>query len=284
MKENITVNELVKNASAYEDRQFRYQLQNLIREGSSEVENELNHIVLSESLGESIRVNIIYSMGYVPRISFLPTLQKILESYESTIVHKTAIISVSKYFALCSKSKDERAFDIFNNALDRIDDTCLIDSISTEISKIKGDPIFDLYLNFRRGLGSSSRLAYRILTKILLPSDAIKFARDPEKLLSSSIFDLLCLRGDDKVQSSIFKYVRKNIKRVVHMYDDEVEFWEDDPLDLLSNLEIYVTRNPQVMGYHNFLFEDLRNLHRETTDDKIRDLLSRILSFRPNSE
>lgn len=270
MDESTKIKNLVKNANKFEDMQFRLLLEDLIKQGGREAEQVTSELALSDSIMENVRINLIRSMGYVTSTIFLITLQKILESDDGLRLRKAAIISISKF-------NDKRALNMLNNALKRINNPILQDSISTEISRIKKDnPILSLMPKFLNGVNDPKtfRTTLEILKQILNPSDAQVFIyhlNSETPFVGDGAFEVLCWRGDESVKFSIFDFFRKKLKLI----DCSAEGQCYSLQDLLGKMEKFVTRNSDTI---NFILKELKDIYKVTKDPAVKDILVNIFS------
>lgn len=272
MDENILnkLKGLIKNAHKFDDMQFRLLVEDLVKQGGKPAERMLVELALTDTIFESIRINIIRCMGYIPTPAFLIALRKILESDESIRLRKAAIISISKF-------NDKRALDMLNSALKRITTPILQDSISQEISRIKKDnPILALMPKFLNGVNDprTFRTTLDILKKILNPSDAQVFIyhlKSDIPFIGDGAFEVLCWRGDESVKFSIFEYFRKKMEQVDCIDAEECV----SLLDLLIKLEQFLIRNPDTF---NFVLKDLKDIYKRTKDPKVKTVLVNIFS------
>lgn len=272
MDENVInkIKGLIKNAHKFDDLQFRLLIEDLVKQGGKPSERVLGELALSDALFESIRINIIRSMGYITTPAFLITLRQILESDESIRLRKAAIISISKY-------NDKRALDLLNNALKRINNPILQDSISQEISRIKKDnPILGLMPKFLNGVNDprTFRTTLDILKKILNPSDAQVFIyhlKSDIPFIGDGAFEVLCWRGDESVKFSLFEYFRKKMEMVDCLDSSECISLQD----LLTKLEQFVIRNSETF---NYILKDLKDIYKRTKDPTIKNILVNMFS------
>lgn len=261
----VKLKNLVKNAAKFEDMQFRLLLEDMVKEGGRDAESLLSEMVLSESIIEPVRINLIRSMGYILRTSFLISLRRILESEESIRIRKAALISISKF-------NDNRALNMLNAALKRIDNPILQDSISTEIGRIQKDnPILGLMPKFLNGVNDPKtfRTTLEVLKKILDPKDAQVFIyhlNSETPFVGDGAFEVLCWRGDESVKFSIFDFFRKKLEMIDCIAEMECYSLED----LLAKLERFIVRNPDTI---NYVLKEFKDIYKETSDIKVKDIL-----------
>ncbi|MGE5341144.1 MAG: HEAT repeat domain-containing protein [Candidatus Omnitrophota bacterium] len=271
MDEGNKIRSLIKNAAKLEDMQFRLLLEDLVKLGGREAEHVLGELLLTDtSIPENVRANIIWSMGYITSSSFLLVLQKVLESNESLRVRKGAIISISKF-------NDKRALNLLNNALKKINNPILQDSIGTEISRIKKDnPILSLMPKFLNGVNDPKtfRTTLEILKQILNPADAQVFIyhlNSDTPFVGDGAFEVLCWRGDESVKFSIFDFFKKKLKTIHYTDDPECYALQD----LIMKLGKFIVRNADTI---NYILKELKDIYKTTKDNVIRDTLINIFS------
>jgi len=235
-----------------------------------DAEQMVSQLVLTDSLPDQIRINIIRSMGYIPSTSFLIPLRRILESNENLRLRKAAIISISKY-------NDKRALNMLNAALQRINNPILQDSISSEISRIKKDnPILSLMPKFLNGVNDPKtfRTTLEVLKQILNPSDAQVFIyhlNSETPFVGDGAFEVLCWRGDESVKFSIFDFFRKKLELIDNIADLECYSLQD----LIGKVEQFIVRNPLTI---NYILKELKTIYKNTGDVKVKDILINMFS------
>ncbi len=264
------IKNLIKNADKFDDMQFRLLLEDLVKQGGRDAEIELGEASLNEGVPESVRANIIRIMGYFTSVTFLIPLKKILENDENLRLRKAAIISISKY-------NDNRALNMLNNALKRINNPILEESISNEISRIKqANPIISLLPKFLNGVNDPKtfRTTLEVLKKILNPTDAQVFIyhlKSEIPFVGDGAFEILCWRGDESVKFSIFDFFKEKLKLI-----DNLAATECYPLEnLLQKLEQFIIRNADTI---NYVLKDLKSLYKEANDPKVKDVLINMFS------
>ncbi len=266
----VKIKNLIKNSHRFDHMQFRLLLEDMVKEGGKEAENFISYYVTSEDIDSLTRINIIRIMGYVTSPTFLVPLKKVLEGQENLNLRKAAIISISKY-------NDKRALNMLNNALTRINNPILQDSISTEISRIKKDnPILGLLPKFLNAVNDPKtfRTTLEVLKKVLNPKDAHVFIyhlKSDIPFVGDGAFEILCSRGDETVKFSLFDYFRKKLKEVPCIEEEECY----SMVHLISQLANFVMRNPETI---NYILKDIKDLYRIAKDPEIKDVVINIIS------
>ncbi|MCP5107993.1 MAG: HEAT repeat domain-containing protein [bacterium] len=264
------IKSLVKNADRFEHMQFRLLLEELLKKGGRDAESVAGQLAVSDDVDSLTRINIIRCMGYITSNTFLIPLRKILESGENLNLRKAAIISISKY-------NDKRALNMLNMALKRMENPILQDSISAEISRIKtANPILGLMPKFLNAVDDPKtfRTTLDVLKKVLSPQDAHKFIyhlNSEIPFVGDGAFEVLCWRGDESVKFSLFDYFKKKLKEVPCIEEDECYALSH----LLSQLEKFISRNPDTM---NYVLKEIKELYKRAKDPEIKDLVIDIFS------
>lgn len=272
----LKIKALVKKADKFDSMQFRLLLEDLLKQGGHEAENLIAHLATSEELDSLTRINIIRIMGYVQSIAFLIPLRKTLEANENLNLRKAAIISISKY-------NDKRALNMLNSALQRINNPILRENISSEISRIKNDnPILGLMPKFLNAVDDPKtfRTTLEVLKQVLSPTDAHQFIyhlKSEIPFVGDGAFEILCCRGDESVQFSIFDYFRLKLKDVSNYGDVENVSLQY----LLAQLDHFITRNPQTI---NYVLKELKDIYKIVADPLVRDLIIHMFSASPKRE
>jgi hypothetical protein len=261
----LKITNLVKKADKFDDMQFRLLLEDLVKQGGRESESLLGTMITSDEYPEMVRANIIRIMGYITSITFLMPLKKILENDGNLRLRKAAIISISKF-------NDKRALNMLNNALIRISNPILQESISNEISRIKKDnPILSLLPKFLNGVNDPKtfRTTLEVLKKILNPTDAQVFIyhlKSDVPFVGEGAFEVLCWRGDESVKFSIFDYFRDKLKLIDCAEEEECY----SLVHLLQKLEQFIIRNSDTI---NYVLKDLKDIYKKSNDPNVKDVL-----------
>lgn len=254
------IEKLVYSADKFNEMSFRLVLEGLVNKGGEEAEYLLVRFITSKELDIPTRINIIRVVGYIQSPHFLIPLKKVIDTEDHIHLKKEAVISVSKY-------NDRRALNILNYALSNIRNTLLLDTINTEISKIKrNNPVFALLPRFLEGEKNlkNFEVTMGILKRILTPTDAgmfVSYLNCGKILIEKGAFEILCYTGDLSQQATILKFFQDRFSQVGCIHQPLCE----ELFTLTSTLKRYFLRFPSLieeqldnLGTQLFYVKDIR--------------------------
>lgn len=199
------IEKLIYSSDKFNEMSFRLVLEGLVNKGGEEAEYSLVRFINSKEIDVPTRINIIRVVGYIQSPHFLIPLKKVIDKEDNIHLKKEAVISVSKY-------NDRRALNILNYALSNIRNTLLLDTINTEISKIKrNNPVFALLPRFLEGEKNPKNfeVTLGILKRILTPNDAamfVSYLNCGKPLIEKGAFEILCYTADLKQEPAVLKF------------------------------------------------------------------------------
>jgi hypothetical protein len=260
---------LVYTADKFNEMSFRMVLEGLVAKGGEEAEYLLVRYITSPELDTTTRINIIRVVGYIQSPHFLVPLNKIIDTEENIYLKKEAVISVSKY-------NDRRAYNILNRALSNIKNTLLLETINTEIAKIKkNNPLFGLLPRFLEGDKNLKNFSTTlgILKRILTPNDAAMFVNYltcGRETIENGAFEILCFTGNIDQKKAVLNFFQDRFSQTQCLNDDVCE----DLFLLTLKLKHYYGRFPELID------EELDNLGTQLYlihDARIRGLFISII-------
>lgn len=260
---------LVYSADKFNEMSFRMVLEGLVAKAGEEGEYLLVRYINSNELDLTTRINIIRVVGYIQSPHFLVPLNKIIDHEENIHLKKEAVISVSKY-------NDRRAFNILNRALSNIKNTLLLETINTEIAKIKkNNPLFGLLPRFLDGDKNPKNFntTLGILKRILNPNDAgmfVNYLKCGREVIEDGAFEILCHTGGIDHKKAILTFFQDRFNHSTCLNQETCE----DLFLLTLKLKEFFTRFPELID------EELDNLGTQLyliNDPRIRGLFIAII-------
>jgi hypothetical protein len=243
------IESLVYSADKFNEMSFRMVLEGLVARGGEDAEYLLVRFINSNDLDLTTRINIIRVVSYIQSPHFLIPLKKIIDTEDNIHLKKEAVISVSKY-------NDRRALNILNYALAKIKNSLLLQTINTEIAKIKkNNPLFSLLPRFLDGENNQKnlRVTIDILKRILNPIDAsmfVSYLGCGKEVLENGAFEVLCFTADSSQKKVLLTFFQDRFDQVKCNEDEACEEF----YGLTLKLKHYYSRFPQLID------EELDNL------------------------
>lgn len=263
------IENLIYSAGKFNDMSFRMVLEGVVNKAGEDGEMLLVRYINSKEIDPDTRLNIIRVSGYVQSPHFLVPLKKIIDTEDNIHIKKEAVISVSKY-------NDRRALNILNYALNNIKNPLLLDTINTEIGKIKrNNPVFALLPRFLDGEKNPKNfeVTLGILKRILNAVDAnmfVSYLNCGKPVIENGAFEILCHTGDVNHQSVILRFFQDRFNQVPCINFPECE----ELYSLTLKLKRYYLRFPSLID------EQLENLGTQlfyAKDIRVRGLFMSIL-------
>ncbi len=264
------INELIGRADKMSDLQFRLQLEELVSQGGSEVQNLVVHYITTSTLPAKTRINLIRIAGYLLMGAFIPPLQKVIHFASDPNLRIQAIISIAKF-------NDKRALEILKKSLDKITNPQLQEIINTQINQIKrNNPLINLMPKFLQGSHDPLlfQIVLKILKHILTAEDAkgfIPYLKHDDPLIENGALEILCRRGGDSVQF----FVVEALRRKFHYYRVDRRIAAKMVPQLLKMLADYAERVPECLP---ILQTELTALHEFIPTEDTRALIQSLLN------
>lgn len=202
------IDELVSHASDYDDKNFRLQLEDLVRKGGRDTENAIAYYITGTRISIATCLNLIRMAGYIRSAAFLLPLTRVIELSPDLEMQKAAILSVSKY-------NDQRAMDILVRAQGKNKNKLFQEAIRQAIESIKdSNPYLAMLPQFLQGSKNSElfRVTLKVFKRILTPGDAkcfIAYLHHGDPMISEGAFEVLCYCGNETVFFFIAEFFRE---------------------------------------------------------------------------
>jgi len=292
LQQNIEkIEKLINSSDKYNEMSFRMVLEGLINKVGEEAEHLIARYIKNEHLDLTTRLNIVRLAGYIQSPHYLEALKKIIDMDENINLRKEAIISVSKY-------NDRMALDILNQALVNIKNPLLLETINSEVTKIKrNNPVFALLPRFLEGEKNLEefKITIDILKRILTPADApmfVAYLNCGQRLLEDAAFEILCFTADVRLQDHILPFFQDRFSEVSQDFllhekqpdtpgkvkktnESEIANDKEQLYLLVSKVKHYFLRNPSLIDQH---LENLGTQLLYIKDSRIRGLFIAIIS------
>jgi hypothetical protein len=285
------IEKLISSSDKYNEMSFRMVLEGQISKVGEEGEYIIARYINDERLDLTTRLNIVRVAGYIRSPHFLLPLKKIIDTDENIHLRKEAIISVSKY-------NDRMALDILNQALVNIKNPLLLETINSEVTKIKrNNPVFALLPRFLEGEKNLDEfhITIGILKRILTPADApmfVAYLNCGRRILEDAAFEILCFTADARLQEHILPFFQDRFNEFSQSFllqekqpetpgkikkknENEIANDKEQLYLLVSKVKSYFLRNPSLIDQH---LENLGTQLLYIKDSRIRNLFITIIS------
>ncbi len=285
------IEKLINSPDKFNEMSFRMVLEGLINKGGEEAQYIIAHFINNEQLDLTTRLNIVRVVGYIQSPHFLAPLKKIIDRDENIHLRKEAIISVSKY-------NNRMALDILNQALVNIKNPLLLETINSEMTKIKrNNPVFALLPRFLEGEKNLEEfhITIGILKRILTPADApmfIAYLDCGRRLIEDAAFEILCFTADVRLQDHILPFFQDRFNefsqgflwqekqpetpgKIKKKNEKEIADDKEQLYLLVSKVKYYFLRNPALIDRQ---LENLGTQLLYIKDSRIRSLFIAIIS------
>lgn len=233
---------LIADPDQLQDIESRQMLEALVKEGGKQAVLLLGRFITSSKLPMHTRLELIRSASYIRSPLFLVPLNRVIDSEENIKLVERALVSISKY-------NDQRALNILNNALKKLKNPMLLNTLRREIAKIKQDnpvlAILPRFLSSHKSL-KNFRVTVDILKKIMTPKDTellINYLRSGNQVIEDGTFELLCYAGSDSIKTSVFNYFDERTGKIPCM--DHLQC--DELYRLTLHLHYYLRQNPALI-------------------------------------
>ncbi len=265
------ISRLVSNPEAFQGIAARQMLEELVKQGGKQAELLMGQLINSPKLSIPSRIEVILSASYIRSPLFLVPLNRVIDTETNIKLVEVALVSISKF-------SDQRALNILHNALKKIKNPMLLNTIRREIAKIKKDrPVLSIlprYLNSYKS-AKNFRVTLDILKNILSPDDQglfINYLKSGNPVLEDGTFELLCYAGDTTLKKILFDYFNLRIGKIECMA-------ETDCYDLyitISHLQKYLKRYPELIDEQ---ISRLKTLFGNTNDIRAKQIIVSIFSI-----
>jgi hypothetical protein len=285
------IDKLINSSDKFNEMSFRMVLEGLINKVGEEAEYIIVHHINNDQLDLTTRLNIVRVAGYIQSPHFLVPLKKIIEMDENIHLRKEAIISVSKY-------NDRIALNILNQALVNIKNPLLLETINSEVTKIKrNNPVFALLPRFLEGEKNLEEfhITIGILKRILIPADApmfVAYLNCGRRVIEDAAFEILCFTADEKLQEHILPFFQDRFNEFSQSFlfqekqpeepgkikkksESEITNDKEQLYLLVSKVKCYFLRNPSLIDQH---LENLGTQLLYIKDSRVRNLFIAIIS------
>jgi hypothetical protein len=208
------IDQLVNRAHGDDDREFRLQLEDLVKKGGRDTENAIAYYITGTRISAATCLNLIRMAGYIRSAAFLLPLTRVIEVSPDVELQKAAVISIGKY-------NDQRAMDILVRAQARKSSRPVQEAIDQAIERIKCDnPFLAMLPQFLQGSRDRDQcqVTLKVFKRILSPVEArsfIAYLHHGDPLVSQGAFEILCHRGSEAVFYFIAEFFREQGRQLV---------------------------------------------------------------------
>ncbi|MCP5105341.1 MAG: hypothetical protein GY950_18275, partial [bacterium] len=267
---------LITDADQLQDIESRQALEELVKKGGKQAQLLMGQYINSPQLPLHTRMELIRSASYIRSPLFLVPLNRVIDTEDNIRLVERALVSISKY-------SDQRALNILGNALKKIRNPMLLNTVRREVAKIKQDnPVLAILPRFLQSHKSlkTFRVTLDILKKIVTPKDThlfVNYLRAGNETLELGTFELLCFTGDIAVKDSILVFFEDRITKITCLAQPEC-----DPLyRLVLSMHQYLLQNPLLIDAQ---LENFKAFFGSINDIRARQLVSSILCHSQKTE
>jgi CheY-like chemotaxis protein len=220
----------------------RIELESLVKKGAKEAELLMGQLMTSPKVPLQSRMELARCAGYIRSPLFLVPLNRVLDSEDNIRMVEVALVSISRY-------NDQRALNILNNALKKIKNPMLLNTVRQQIGKIKQDkPVLALLPRFLSSHKSMKnfRVTLNILKNIMSPEDTplfLNYLKSGNATIEEGTFELLCYAGDKSIKAAIFDFFRDRLPKIKCLGQPNC----DELFRLVSNQNYYLVKNPSLL-------------------------------------
>ncbi len=279
MEKEVLIREfkkLLHDQKTLSEMEFRLSLEQLIKKGGDMGIELMESLLNSKGLNTPLRLQLIRVSGYVNNPRLLIPLKKIIELEENIHLKKEAVISVAKF-------NNQKALNILNHAISSIKNPLLLQTVNSEIAKIKqNNPILALLPRFLQGEKNQKNFSVtiNILKRILTPNEAstfITYLNCGRKDLENGAYEIICAGGSQDHATFINEFIDKHRRLIPCLHVPECE----EAYFLLYNLNVFLLRHQNKID----LFAPiLQSLIKEVADDRVIRLAIGLLGKDPSNE
>lgn len=267
---------LITDPDQLQDIESRQALEELVTKGGKQAQLLMGQYITSAKLPLHTRMELIRCASYIRSPLFLVPLNRVIDTEDNIRLVERALVSISKY-------SDQRALNILSNALKKLKNPMLLNTLRREIAKIKQDnPVLAILPRFLQSHKSlkNFRVTLDILKKIVTPRDTglfINYLRAGNETLELGTFELLCFAGDTSIKESIFGFFEDRVGKL-----DCLKQPECDPLyRLMLYLNYYMRQNPSLVDER---IANFKEFYGNVRDIRARQLTVSILCQSQNPE
>ncbi len=261
---------LVKNTEKFKGVDIRKVLEGLVKEGGVEAEKLVAQYLASDKTPHDAMLELIHSAGYIRSSHFLIPLNRIINSSENTKMINDALVSISMY-------NNMQALNILNQAIKKFKNPMLLNTLRTEIGKIKTNkPLLGILPRFLQSYKDlkNFRINVDIIKNILNLEDVdifINYMKSGNPKIEDASFEILCFTGPIQIKKNIFNYFEDRIQKIPCMKEADCF----DLYQLLSHLKAYLLKNIDVIGEQ---LDNLVELYDQVKDNRAKQEIISILA------
>jgi len=234
-------------------------LKELLQRGGDEAALLVGTYMSSDKVPLEIRQELITLAGLTRNTHLLIPLNKTINSEENIKVIQEAFLAVSKY-------DNQRALNILNQGLQKFKHPMLLNTIRTEISRIKQkNPILAILPRFLQTYKNPKnfRVTIDIIKKIVTPEDTdlfINYLKSGNQIIEDGAFEILCYTGELSLKTALFNFFEDRIQKISCLKENTC----NELYNLLSYLFRYLLKNPFLIDEQiselNELFSSIKDL------------------------
>lgn len=261
---------VIKNADKIEEPEFRHVIAELVKGGGKQAALALGQHILSNQVSVATRITLIRIAGRLKNPMLLVSLNRVADSEENIKLVEAAITAIARY-------SDQRALSILNNALKKLKNPMLLNTVRREMAKIKdNNPVLAILPRYLQSYKNKKTFTVTldILKKIVTPEHSSLFQnylKSGNEVIEDGTFELLCYAGDPAIGSTLFNFFEDRVQKIPCLVEKECY----DLYMMTSHLQKYLDINPSLI---DDLINELKELYPKVNDIRVKQIITALLS------
>jgi two-component system, chemotaxis family, chemotaxis protein CheY len=268
---------IVNQPNRVTDADFQPMMAELIKNGGKQTLLAVGQFIASSELPITTRIAVIQLAGFIRSPLFLVPLNRIMDTEDSVKLAEAALMAIAKY-------GDQRALSILNNALTKLKNPMLLNTIRREVAKIKeNNPVLAILPRYLQSYKSRKnfRVTLDILKKIVTSEHSnlfVNYLKSGNDIIEDGTFELLCAAGDPAIKSGIFNFFEDRIQKIPCLAEKECQ----DLYFMVSFLQSYLIQNPDFIDE---MIIEMKELFGRIVDIRAKQIILSLLcqSHNPNA-
>ncbi len=255
---------------------FIYVMEELVKNGGKQAELALGQAISSTKLPLQTRLDLMQVAGNIKSPLLLVPLNRVIDAEDNIRSVETALMVIAKY-------GDQRALAILNNALKKLKNPMLLNTIRREMTRIKDhNPVLALLPRFLQSykIRKNFSVTLDILKKIVTPEHThlfVNYLKSGNDIIEDGSFELLCAVGDPAVKAPVFNYFEDRIPKITCLAEKEC----DQLYKLVTDIQQYLEKN---IHFIDEAILELKELYTKITDIRAKHILLALLCQSQNSQ
>lgn len=267
---------VIKNAEKIEEAEFRHVISELVKGGGKQAALALGQSITSSQVPLATRITLVRTAGRLKNPMLLVSLNRVVDGEENIKLVESALTAIAKY-------SDQRALSILNNALKKLKNPMLLNTIRREMAKIKdNNPVLAILPRYLQSYKNKKTfmVTLDILKKIVTPEHSSLFQnylKSGNEVIEDGTFELLCYGGDPTIGSALFNFFEDRVQKIPCLGEKECY----DLYMMTSHMQKYLDSNPSLI---DDLINELKELYPKVSDIRVKQIITALLSKSQNPQ